>query len=136
VLEATAGEVLVYSEATPLSQALPDREHIASCRQQLASRYGLLMPSLSTAHIVSTGPSLWEKIWGLSLWRPPSWPTQTLDELTDWIVATSYEQLLALPLASQYEVEQAIIGITSYSSGVKVEEVQLRSSFVNDLGID
>jgi hypothetical protein len=38
--------------------------------------------------------------------------------------------------ASQYEVEQALIGLTSDKTGVPVEEIQLHSSFTNDLGLD
>lgn len=125
-----------YTEATSLREAFPDRQHLESCRQQLLSRYGLLMPRLTPVPTTPAAPSLWEKIWGRPLWSSPSWPTQTLAELIDWLVAGNYERLLCLPLASQYEVEQAVIGITSYSSGVEIEEVHLRSSFVNDLGID
>lgn len=136
VLEAINSKVIAYSELTPLCEAFPNQQSLESCRQQLLSRYNLLMPRLSPVPAAPATPSLWEKIWGRPLWRPPSWPTQTLAELTDWIVAANYEQLLSLPLASQYEVEQAIIGITSYSSGVEIEEIQLRSSFANDLGID
>jgi acyl carrier protein len=43
---------------------------------------------------------------------------------------------LVRPLASQYEVEQAVIGLTSDKSGVPVEEIRLQSSFTNDLGMD
>jgi acyl carrier protein len=136
VLVATSSKTASYSEATPLREALPNRQQLESCRQQLLSRYGLLMPRLSPVPATPAAPSLWEKIWGRPLWSPPSWPTQTLAELTDWLVATNYERLLCLPLVSRYEVEQAVIGITSYSSGVEIEEVQLRSSFTNDLGID
>lgn len=136
VLQAVDSKALAYSEATLLREALPDRQSLENCRQQLLSCYSLLMPRLSPVSAIPAAPSLWEKIWGRPLWSPPSWPTQTLAELTDWVVAINYEQLLSLPLASQYEVEQAIIGITSYSSGVVIEEIQLRSSFVNDLGID
>jgi hypothetical protein len=66
----------------------------------------------------------------------PHWLTQTLAELIDWTIAHNYEQLLAPPLAGQYEVAQAVIGLTSYCSGVPVEEIGLQSSFVNDLGMD
>ncbi len=136
VLTVTNSNAASYSDATPLHEVLPDRQHLENCRQHLLSRYGLLMPRLPPVPTTPAVPSLWEKIWGRPLWSPPNWPTQTLAELTDWLVAVNYERLLCLPLASQYEVEQAVIGITSCSSGVEIEEVRLRSSFTNDLGID
>ena len=46
-----------------------------------------------------------------------------------------YQRLLP-PLASQYEVEQALIGLTSDKTGVPVEEIKLHNSFTNDLGLD
>ena len=125
-----------YSETTVLREIFSDQQQLENCRQQLLSRYQLRLPRLAPVPDTPAVPSLWEKIWGRPLWSPPNWPTQTLAELTDWVVAPNYERLLSLPLASQYEVEQAIIGITSNLSGVEVEEVQLRSNFVNDLGID
>jgi hypothetical protein len=57
-------------------------------------------------------------------------------ELIGWIVAFNYEKLLGPPFASQYEIEQAVIGLTSDQSGVPVEEIRLQSSFTNDLGMD
>ena len=136
VLVADNGKAILYTEATPLREALPNQQYVESCRRQLLSRYELQMPRLAPVPTTPATPSLWERIWGRSLWSPPSWLTQTLAELIDWLVATNYERLLCLPLASQYEVEQAVIGITSSSSGVEIEAVQLRSSFTNDLGID
>ena len=136
VLDTSAGEPIAYFEATLLHEVFPSRQQLANYRQQLSSRYGLRLPDLMPPPITPKAPSLWEKIWGRPLWSPPSWPTQTLAELTDWTVAINYEQLLHLPLASQYEVEQTVIGITSYSSGVPVEEIQLQSSFTDDLGMD
>ncbi len=136
VLAATNDKAAFYSENTLLREVLPGRQQLESCRQQLLSRYGLLMPRLAPVPTTPAAPSLWEKIWGRPLWSPPSWPTRTLAELIDWLVAANYQQLLCLPLASQYEVEQVVIGITSYSSGVEIEEIYLRSSFTNDLGMD
>ena len=136
VLVAANGRAAPYAEATVLRELFSDQQQLESCRQQLLSRYDLRMPRLAPVPAAPAAPSLWEKIWGRPLWSPPSWPTQTLAALTDWVVATNYERLLSLPLASQYEVEQAVIGITSSLSGVEVEEVQLRSRFTDDLGID
>ncbi len=136
VLEENVSRPVAYAEATLLREVFSSRQQLISCRQQLFSRYGLRLPDLTPPPATPKSPSLWEKIWGRPLWSPPNWPTQTLAELIDWIVAINYEQLLPLPLASQYEVEQTVIGITSYSSGVPVEEIRLQSSFTNDLGMD
>jgi len=81
-------------------------------------------------------PSLWERPTGQQLPKSPHLHSQTLAELIDWTVVASYDALLVPPLASQYEVAQVVIGITSYSSGGPVEEICLQSSFTNDLGMD
>ena len=60
----------------------------------------------------------------------------TLADLIDWTVALNYNKLLLPPFQSQYDVEQAVIGITSDSSGVEIAQVVLRSSFTNDLGME
>ena len=79
---------------------------------------------------------MWEVLTGRQLPKTPHWHTQALAELIGWTIAANYEKLLVPPLHSRYEVAQAVIGITSYSSGVPVEEIDLRSNFVNDLGMD
>jgi acyl carrier protein len=124
------------TEATPLSQALPDAEALKAYRYALRNRYSLVLPPLAAPPDMQAAPSLWERITGRQLPKMPHWHTQTLAELIDWTLAYNYEKLLVPPLASQYEVAQAVIGITSCSSGVPVEEIRLQSSFVNDLGMD
>ena len=123
-------------EATPLRQLLPDAQALKKYRYALRNRYGLVLPPLSAPPPTPAPPSLWERLTGRQLPKAPHWHTQTLAELIDWTVAANYEVLLVPPLASQYEVAQAAIGITSYSSGVPVEEICLHSSFTNDLGLD
>lgn len=124
------------SEATPLSQVLPNAQTLKIYRYVLRNRYGLVLPPLAAPPALPAPPSLWERLTGRQLPKLPHWHTQTLAELIDWTIAATYEQLLVPPLASQYEIEQAIIGITSDKSGVPVEEIRLQSSFVNDLGMD
>lgn len=128
--------LLPYPEPTLLRQLLPDAQAVQTLRLILRQRYSLELPRLAPPPATNAPPSLWERLWGRSLFAPPVWPTQTLAELTDWVVASNYERLLVPPPASQYEVEQAVIGITSESSGVSVEEIRLASSFTNDLGMD
>lgn len=124
------------AEATPLSQVLPDAQTLKTYRYALRNRYGLVLSPLSAPPAVPVPPSLWERLTGRQLPKPSHWHTQTLSELIDWALAHNYEKLLMPPLASQYEVEQAVIGITSYSSGGPVEEIGLASRFVDDLGMD
>jgi hypothetical protein len=124
------------SEATPLSQALPDAQALAAYRHALSSRYGLVLPPLAAPPAFAAPLSLWERLTGRQLPKIPHWHTRTLAELIDWAVAANYEKLLVPPLASRYEVAQAVIGLTSDSSGVPVTEILLTSRFVDDLGID
>lgn len=122
-------------ETTPLQQLVLDAQIIKALRYALRAQHGLLLPSLAQP-ANPAAPSLWERLTGGQLLLPPHWRTQTLAELIDWVVAYNYEKLLRPPLTSQYEVEQAVIGLTSDKSGVPVEEIQLRHSFTNDLGMD
>ena len=123
--------------ATTLQQPLPDAAAVAQFRQ-IASSCGLALPEPNnSARRAPTGPSFFEKLLGLTPPPPPvPWPAQPLAALVDWVVAANYEAPLPRPPASEYEVACAVIGITSDSSGVPVEEIQLSSSFTNDLGMD
>jgi len=105
------------TEATPLSQALPDAPALAAYRYALRGRYGLVLPPLAAPPAFPALPSLWERLTGRQLPKIPHWHTRTLAELIDWTIAANYERLLIPPLASQYEIEQVVIGITSDSSG-------------------
>lgn len=128
--------VLPHPETILLRQLLPDAPAVQTLRLILRQRYGLELPALAPSPAAGAPPSLWERLWGQPLFAPPAWPTQTLAELTDWLVAANCQKLLVPPLASQYDVERAVVGITSESSGVPVEEILLRSSFTDDLGMD
>ncbi|WP_317129608.1 acyl carrier protein [Hymenobacter setariae] len=124
------------AEVTPLGQVFPGAPALKIYRHALRERYGLILPPLSPLQAAPTTPSLWERLTGQLLPRVPHWYTQTVAELIDWTVAFNYEKLLRSPFASQYEIEQAVIGLTSDQSGVPVEEIRLQSSFTNDLGMD
>lgn len=124
------------TEATPLSQVLPSAQLLKLYRYALRDCYGLVLPPLAAPLVYPAPPSLWERLTGRQLPKVPHWHTQTLAELIDWVVSANYEKLLLVPLTSQYEVERAIIGMTSDKSGVPVEEIRLPSSFTNDLGMD
>ncbi len=124
-------------ETTPLPQLVPDASALKAYQYALRNRYGLVLPPLTLpSSVIVSASSLWERLTGQQLPRTPHWSTQTLAELIDWTVAFNYEKLLKMPLCSQYEVEQAVIGITSDKSGVPIEEIRLDSTFTNDLGMD
>lgn len=124
------------AETTPLHKVFSNASALKACWHALRERYGLVLPPLSLLRAAPASPSLWERLTGQTLPRMPHWYTQTVTELIDWTVAFNYERLLVPPFASQYEVEQAVIGLTSNQSGVPVEEIRLQSSFTNDLGMD
>lgn len=67
---------------------------------------------------------------------PPEPTRYSFADLVDWTLARNYELLLPKPWQSYYEVLQAIIGITSDSSGMEVSEIKGNSRFTADLGID
>jgi acyl carrier protein len=123
-------------EATPLRLLLPNAAALKNYQYVLKNRYGLVLPPLSPLRIAPVTLSLWERLTGQLLPSVPHWSNQTLSELIDWTVASNYEKLLRMPLTSQYEVEQVVVGMTSDKSGVPVEEIHLQSSFTNDLGMD
>jgi hypothetical protein len=136
-----AGQMLkelssICSEATPLCQLLPDAAALKTYRHTLREHAGLILPPLSPLRAEPVTPSLWERLTGQALPGTPHWHTRTLAELINRVIAFNYHTLLVRPFASQYEVEQAVIGLTSDKSGVTVEEIRLQSSFTNDLGMD
>lgn len=135
LLELPAG---AFEGSATVQQLLPNTAAVLQLRQRLASRYGTVAPELSFKPLAEwVKPSLFETLLGIQP-RPPRqpWTTRPLAALVNWVVAASYEALLPRPPASAYEVEQAIMGITSNSSGLPVEEIELTSSFTNDLGMD
>ncbi|MBT2557428.1 hypothetical protein J7E24_06495 [Hymenobacter sp. ISL-91] len=121
--------------ATPLQEIgllRPDE----MVRPQLADHLSLILPSVPT--MVGPASAGWlQRLFGLNYPPPvpPAWPRATLAEFCDWLLAQNYQQLLPVP-ATLYEVQQAIIGLTSEKCGINVAEIQLTDSFTSDLGID
>ena len=66
----------------------------------------------------------------------PFYQAASVSKLIDWLVARNYERLLQPPLYGQYEVEQAVIGLSWEQTGVEIPEIELASNYVNDLGVD
>jgi acyl carrier protein len=124
------------NEATPLAQLLPDHATQARYAAQLLATHRLKLPELPATE--PPAPSGWLAcLFGSDRLPPkPALTTSTLADLIDWTVALNFKQLLHPPYRSHYDVEQAVIGFTSDKCGVNVSEIQLRSSFTNDLGMD
>lgn len=100
---------------------------------QLTTCLGLEVPQLPGLQPPASG---WlQKLLRIGWPAPLDWSKYTVADLTDWIVAQNYASLLPEPV-TLYEVQRAIIGITSYCSGLSVPEIRLQDSFTNDLGMD
>ncbi|GAA4031989.1 hypothetical protein GCM10022409_15310 [Hymenobacter glaciei] len=124
------------AEATPLLPLRPDPSAWKDSAAQLQAQHGLKLPGLP---LVPSTPALgWlARLFGSDRLPPrPALSTSTLGELIDWTVALNFELLLPPPYHNQYDVEQAVIGLTCDQCGLSVEEVRLGSSFTNDLGLD
>lgn len=109
--------------------------------QALAAYLQLQMPDLSQARWKPSLPSWWQRLFGAAEAPPtppplsPNWAHATVADLTEWLLAQNYLQLLPQP-ATLYEVQRAVIGLTSDRCGLPVPEVRLIDSFTNDLGMD
>lgn len=121
---------------TGLAYLLPTGEAWAQYAQQLADQVGWQLPEIGWLQPPRARGWLNQLFnWATSVTPPDPNPYHFTD-LIDWTLARNYEFLVAKPWQSQYEVLQAVIGITSDSSGVEVSEVKPDSYFTRDLGID
>lgn len=61
----------------------------------------------------------------------------SIRQLVDWIISLNRDKLIDIKkIASKYEIERIICGITEYNTGVPINEIELHHSLTNDLGID
>lgn len=127
-------EPRLAAEDTLLRVLLPDKEASIACGQQLTATTGLLWPDLTFEVVVP--PRCWLGNWFPAFVPKPLLPTDTFGNLVNWTVAHNYQKLLTPPFDNQFDVEQAVIGLTSFQSGVSEQEITLASSFTNDLGMD
>ena len=126
---------LLIGEEMHLVKLIKDQESQLKYRKLFEEMCGLKMPKLALPKAQSSG---WlSRLFDAKLFVFGTDPrNHTLADLTDWTVALNYKKLLVPPFQSQYDVEQAVIGITSDSSGVEIAHVMLHSSFTNDLGME
>jgi acyl carrier protein len=121
---------------TELADLLPTGEAWAQYTQRLADQAGWQLPEIGWLRPPRARGWLNQLFgWTTTIKQPDPNPYRFAD-LIDWTLARNHELLLAKPWQNQYEVLQAIIGITSDSSGVEVSEIRPDSRFVYELGID
>lgn len=124
------------AEARPLPALLPDRRIYAHYAARLLAGAGLHLPTPDFSVSAAAG-SLLRHVFGRPHTPALLWPTaSTLADLINWTVALNYETLLSAPFHIQYDVEQAICGLTSNASGVSVLKINRSSRFTYDLGMD
>jgi acyl carrier protein len=121
---------------TPLADLLPNGEVWAQYAQQLASQVGWQLPEIGWLRPPRARGWLNQLFNWMTTVAPPEPNTYRFADLIDWVLARNYQLLIAKPWQSRYEVLQAIIGITSDSSGLDVSEIKYSSRFTLDLGID
>ncbi|RYU84263.1 phosphopantetheine-binding protein [Hymenobacter persicinus] len=105
-------------------------ENLDAGMLQLRNCLGMPLPDLLTPR---KGIGLW--LYGPRQLRKSDYEAKTLADVVDWLLALHHPQLL-FEAATRYEVERIVVGITSFISGVGVEEIKLTDSFTRDLGID
>jgi acyl carrier protein len=121
---------------TRLADLLPTGEVWLQYAQRLADQVGWQLPEIGWLQPPRARGWLNQLFnWTTSV-APPDPNPYCFADLIDWTLARNYDLLVAKPWHNQYEVLQAIIGMTSDSSGVKVSEIKPSSHFVYDLGID
>ncbi len=126
----------LVGEETQLVRLIKDQESQLEYTQRFAAACGLQMAKLEFPKAQPSGSWL-SRLFGAPLLASGNNPlNRTLADLVDWTVALNYQKLLMPPFQSQYDVERAVIGLTSDLCGVELSEVMLSSSFTNDLGMD
>ncbi|RSK35315.1 acyl carrier protein [Hymenobacter metallilatus] len=131
-----ATEATLLTDLDLLDTNLTQAQPLAHCLQ-------LHMPDLPRAAWEPGLPGWWQRLFGSgkdeSVPDPPplspDWARTTVADLTEWLLAQNYAQLLPQP-ATLYEVQRAVIGITCAKCGVPVPEIKLADSFTDDLGMD
>jgi acyl carrier protein len=121
---------------TKLASLLPTGEAWVQYAQQLASQTDWQLPEIDWLRPPRARGWLNQLFNWVTTVTPPSPNHYYFADLIDWTLARNYELLLPKPWQNRHEILQAVIGITSDSSGVEVSEIKPDSRFVYDLGID
>ncbi|WP_121667452.1 acyl carrier protein [Mesonia aquimarina] len=104
---------------------------------QLKTELGLELPELVTLDF-NPGAGSHVKIFGIkTIKRTTPVSKGTIRQLVDWTISLNRDELIDIEnIASKYEVERIICGITEDRIGVPISEIEVHHSFVNDLGVD
>jgi acyl carrier protein len=130
------GEMGEVAETRLLTDLLPDPQAYKRAARQLLGETGLRLLIPDFLPKPSDNNWLRKLLGGTGTALKAVPPPYRLSHLVDWTVANNYEKLLVPPLTGQYDVEQAVIGITADKSGVDIPDIHLGSSFTNELGMD
>lgn len=69
--------------------------------------------------------------------RPKAITDNTIQELIDWIVALNADVLIDInQISSKYEVERLVCLLVSEHTGLDIDEIELKHSITDDLGLD
>ena len=61
----------------------------------------------------------------------------TIRQLVDWTISLNFDKTINIEkITSKYEIERIISGIISENIGIPINEIELRHSITNDLGVD
>ncbi|MFK7833194.1 MAG: phosphopantetheine-binding protein [Winogradskyella sp.] len=61
----------------------------------------------------------------------------TIRSLIDWILSLNFEKIIDIQnISNTYEIERIVLGIVSKIIGIPISEIQLKHTFINDLGIN
>ena len=78
------------------------------------------------------------KFFGIKIYKRTAPVTEhTIRKLIDWVISLNFDQLVDIEqISNKYEVERIVAGIISEKMGIPINEIELRYSITNDLGID
>lgn len=105
--------------------------------KEMEKDLGLKLPTLSKLDFDPTKEKE-IKILGLRFWtRKTSVTEGRIQDLVNWTLSLNHDKFInPKNLCDKADVERIIIRIISESMGIPVDEVKLRHSITNDLGID
>lgn len=105
--------------------------------EKIEKSVGLKLPELVTMDFnENLGTHL--KIFGVKTIKRTQPVTKgDLGQLTNWVISLNSEQLIDIKkITSKYEVERIISGIINERIGIPINEIELKHSITNDLGVD
>jgi hypothetical protein len=101
----------------------------------------LEIPKLSNTDLIENYHPKSVRFFGItidtSFKKQPILKDKTVKNLVDWIISINYQSLInPQKISNLYEIERAIVGITSEKCGIDVQDIELYHRFTYDLGIN